>query len=150
LDFIQNHALHFYAKLQLSYATILSPATGIVSKKNVEPGQLVNAGTPLCAVVSDSVYVIANFKETQLERMKDSLPVEITADAFPDSVINGYIYRFSAATGAKFALLPPDNATGNFVKVVQRIPIKIKLKEDKATMDLLRPGMSVNVSVKLN
>ena len=140
-----------YAKLQLSYATIISPATGLASRKNVEPGQLVNAGTPLFAVVSDSgVYVIANFKETQLTKMKEGLSVAIEADAFPDKEINGTVYRFSAATGAKFSLLPPDNATGNFVKVVQRVPIKIKLNGDKETMARLRPGMSVKVSVKLD
>ena len=115
-----------YAKLQLSYATIIAPASGLASKKNVQSGQLVNAGTPLLSIVSDeNIYVIANFKETQLTKMKEGLAVEIKTDAFPDENIEGTIYRFSAATGAKFSLLPPDNATGNFVKVVQRIPIKI-------------------------
>ncbi len=140
-----------YAKLQLSYATIISPATGLASRKNVEPGQLVNAGTPLFAVVSDSgVYIMANFKETQLEKMRVGLPVAIEADAFSDKNIEGTVYRLSAATGAKFSLLPPDNATGNFVKVVQRVPVKIKINADKETMAALRPGMSVKVSVKID
>lgn len=150
-DVDQKQADLDYAKLQLSYGTITSPTTGTVSQKNVELGQLVNAGTPLCAVVSDSaVYITANFKETQLTNMKVGLPVSIVVDAYPDKEINGTVYRFSAATGAKFSLLPPDNATGNFVKVVQRIPVKILLDTDKATLAMLRPGMSVKVSVKIN
>ena len=140
-----------YAQLQLSYATILSPSTGLASKKNIQAGQFVNAGTPLFAVVSESgVYVIANFKETQLEKMKPGLPVEIKTDAFPDQRIQGTIYSFSPATGAKFSLLPPDNATGNYVKVVQRVPVKIKLNAGKEIAEKLRAGMSVRVSVKLD
>ncbi|MEP7167827.1 MAG: HlyD family secretion protein [Bacteroidota bacterium] len=140
-----------FARLQLSYTIITSTANGIASRKSVQPGQLVSAGSPLFAVVSDNdVYVIANFKETQLTKMKEGLPVEIKADAFPDEKIEGSVYRFSAATGAKFSLLPPDNATGNFVKVVQRIPVKIKLSGNKDLLAKLRPGMSVKVSVKLD
>ncbi len=140
-----------YAKLQLSYATIIAPATGLASKKNVQQGQLVNAGSPLLSIVSDSnIYVIANFKETQLTRMKEGLSVEIKTDAFPGEKIEGTVYRFSAATGAKFSLLPPDNATGNFVKVIQRVPVKIKLNANKEIVSRLRPGMSVRVSVKLD
>lgn len=140
-----------FAKLQLSYATILSPVAGTASRKSVQPGQLVNAGSPLFSVVADeNVYVIANFKETQLTNMKEGLPVEVITDAFPDTKIEGTVYRFSAATGAKFSLLPPDNATGNFVKVVQRVPVKIKLNGDKEMLNKLRPGMSVKVSVKLS
>jgi len=140
-----------FATLQLSYTIVTAPANGIASRKNVEPGQLVNAGAPLFAVVStDDICVIANFKETQLTRMKEGLPVDVQADAFPDEKINGTIYRFSAATGAKFSLLPPDNATGNFVKVIQRVPVKIKLSGNKVALSRLRPGMSVRVSVKLD
>jgi membrane fusion protein (multidrug efflux system) len=140
-----------YAKLQLSYATITAPASGIASKKNIQPGQYVNAGTPLFSIVSDNgVYVVANFKETQLERMKTGLPVDVKVDAFPSEKVDGSVYSFSAATGAKFSLLPPDNATGNYVKVVQRIPVKIKLNGDKNLHAMLRPGMSVKVSVKLD
>ncbi|MCX6290451.1 MAG: HlyD family secretion protein [Bacteroidetes bacterium] len=140
-----------FAKLQLSYATITAPASGHASKKNIQNGQYVNAGTPLFAIVSgNGAFVVANFKETQLEKMKTGLPVEIHADAFPDETISGIVYSFSAATGAKFSLLPPDNATGNFVKVVQRIPVKIKINATKEIMDKLRAGMSVRVSVKVD
>jgi membrane fusion protein (multidrug efflux system) len=139
------------AKLQLSYTIILAPATGTVSKKNVQIGQLVNVGSPLCTIVgTDGVYVIANFKETQLQKMKEGQLVDVKVDAFPDEKISGKIYRFSAATGAKFSLLPPDNATGNYVKVVQRIPVKIKIEGPGDRIKKLRPGMSVKVAVELN
>jgi membrane fusion protein (multidrug efflux system) len=137
-----------YAKLQLSYTTIVAPASGIVSKKNIQIGQLVQAGQTLFSIVNDnSLYITANFKETQLTNLKNGQKVDIEVDAFPDMKIQGEVYNFSPATGAKFSLLPPDNATGNYVKVVQRIPVKIKIKADKETMARLRPGMSVNVSV---
>jgi membrane fusion protein (multidrug efflux system) len=140
-----------YARLQLSYATITAPVSGLVSKKNIQTGQFINAGTPLFSIVSESgMYIVANFKETQLEKMKTGLPVEVKADAFPDQAIPGTVYSFSPATGARFSLLPPDNATGNFVKVVQRVPVKIKLNADKETIEKLRAGMSVSVSVKIN
>ncbi len=140
-----------FAKLQLSYATILAPVSGLASKKNIQAGQYVNAGSPLFAVVSENeIYVVANFKETQFEKMKTGLPVEVTADAFPDQKINGTVYSFAPATGAKFSLLPPDNATGNFVKVVQRVPVKIKLNAGKEILEKLRAGMSVRVSVKID
>jgi membrane fusion protein (multidrug efflux system) len=140
-----------FATLQLSYASIVAPVSGLASKKNIQVGQFINAGTPLFSIVSESgIYVVANFKETQLDEMRTGLPVEIKIDAFPDQKISGTVYSFSPATGAKFSLLPPDNATGNFVKVVQRVPVKIKLNADKETMDKLRPGMSVAVSVKIN
>jgi len=137
-----------YAKLQLSYATIKSPAAGIVSKKNIQLGQLVQAGQTLFSVVNDnSIYITANFKETQLDKIRSGQKVDIEVDAYPELKLEGTVYNFSPATGAKFSLLPPDNATGNYVKVVQRIPVKILIKADKDTMAKLRPGMSVNVSV---
>jgi len=137
-----------YAKLQLSYTTINAPSAGITSKKNIQLGQLVQAGQTLFNIVNDnSLYITANFKETQLTNMKNGQKVNIEVDAFPDVELHGEVYNFSPATGAKFSLLPPDNATGNFVKVVQRIPVKIKINADKETMAKLRPGMSVNVSV---
>lgn len=137
-----------FAKLQLSYTTIYSPTGGIVSKKNVQKGQLVQAGQTLFSVVNDnSIYVTANFKETQLNNLRSGEKVNIEVDAYPDLKLQGEVYNFSPATGAKFSLLPPDNATGNFVKVVQRVPVKIKIKANKDVMDKLRPGMSVNVSV---
>jgi len=138
-----------FAKLQLSYTDIKSPATGIVSKKNVQKGQLVQAGQSLFSIVNDnSIYVTANFKETQLEEITPGLKVKIETDAYPDEDIEGEVYNFSPITGAKGSLLPPDNATGNYVKVVQRIPVKIKItKISKTLLSKLRPGMSVKVSV---
>ena len=139
-----------FAKLQLSYTTLVAPVSGIVSKKNVELGQFVQAGQSLFAIVLDSdVWVVANFKETQLEKMKVNQTVDIVVDAYKDKKIEGYIHSFSAATGARFSLLPPDNASGNFVKVVQRVPVKIKLKADKEILNLLRPGLSVRVVVNI-
>jgi membrane fusion protein (multidrug efflux system) len=140
-----------FAKLQLSYTEIKAPATGIVSKKNVQKGQLVQAGQSLFSVVNDgSIYVTANFKETQLEKIKTGSKVEIEVDAYPNEKIEGEVYNFSPITGAKGSLLPPDNATGNFVKVVQRIPVKIKINPSKELLPKLRPGMSVKASVSTN
>ncbi|HTD39853.1 MAG TPA: HlyD family secretion protein, partial [Mucilaginibacter sp.] len=137
-----------YAKLQLSYTTVTAPSAGITSKKNIQLGQLVQAGQTLFNIVNDnSLYITANFKETQLTNMKNGQKADIEVDAFPDLKLHGEVFNFSPATGAKFSLLPPDNATGNFVKVVQRVPVKIKINADKETMAKLRPGMSVNVSV---
>lgn len=137
-----------YAKLQLSYTTVKAPSSGLAAKKSVQLGQLVQAGQTLFSIVNDnSLYITANFKETQLTNMKNGQKVEVEVDAYPDLKVEGEVYNFSPATGAKFSLLPPDNATGNFVKVVQRVPVKIKITAEKATMDKLRPGMSVSVSV---
>ncbi|MBL4678638.1 MAG: HlyD family secretion protein [Mucilaginibacter sp.] len=137
-----------FAKLQLSYTNIKSPATGLAAKKNVQVGQLVQAGQTLFSIVNDnSLYITANFKETQLENIRNGQKVDVKVDAYPDLKIEGQVYNFSPATGAKFSLLPPDNATGNFVKVVQRVPVKIKLSGSKEDIAKLRPGMSVDVSV---
>lgn len=140
-----------YANLQLSYTTIHAPVSGTTSKKSVQIGQLVNQGQNLFSVVKDSaLYITANFKETQIEKMKVGNPVEIKVDAFPDLVVKGEVESFSPATGAKFSLLPPDNATGNFVKVVQRIPARIRITSGTEVMQKLRLGMSVYVSVKID
>jgi membrane fusion protein (multidrug efflux system) len=137
-----------YAKLQLSYTVVKAPSSGIASKKDVQLGQLVQAGQTLFNIVDDnSIYITANFKETQLDKIRDGQKVEIDVDAYPEMKLKGTVYNFSPATGAKFSLLPPDNATGNFVKVVQRVPVKIKIDAPKEDMDKLRPGMSVSVSV---
>ncbi|UOQ73599.1 HlyD family secretion protein [Hymenobacter cellulosilyticus] len=137
------------AKLQLSYTTITAPANGVVSKKNVQPGQIVSPGQQLMGLVaSEKTWVIANFKETQLENMKVNQPVTVEVDAYPNEEFVGHIESLSAATGARFALLPPDNASGNFVKVTQRVPVKIVL--DKADPEHpLRAGMSVTATVKV-
>jgi len=140
-----------WARLQLSYATVAAPATGVVSKKDVEVGQLVAAGQPLMAIVEGSeVWVVANFKETQLRKMRVGQAAEFTVDAYPKKVFRGRVDSFSAATGAKFSLLPPDNATGNFTKVVQRIPVKILPTEAPDARYPLRAGMSVNATVDLD
>jgi len=139
-----------YAKLQLSYTMVKSPADGITSKKNVQVGQLVQAGQTLFSVVNDnSLFITANFKETQLDKIRNGQKVEIDVDAYPDIKYEGSVYNFSPATGAKFSLLPPDNATGNYVKVVQRVPVKIKIEGSKENLAKLRPGMSVSVSVRV-
>ena len=138
-----------YAKLQLSYAYILAPVSGTVSQKNVQPGQLVQIGQPLFSVVDSSIWVLANFKETQVGDIRIGQDVEVDVDAFSGKPLDGKVVDFSAATGAKFALLPPDNATGNYVKIVQRVPVKIIIAGgDKDVIKALRPGMSVSVSVK--
>ncbi|MBO3271138.1 MULTISPECIES: HlyD family secretion protein [Hymenobacter] len=135
------------AKLQLSYTTITAPANGVVSRKNVQPGQVVAPGQQLFGLVaSDRTWVVANFKETQLENMKVGQKVNIEVDAYPNEEFEGHVESLSAATGARFALLPPDNSTGNFVKVTQRVPVKIAL--DKVDPEHpLRAGMSVTATV---
>jgi membrane fusion protein, multidrug efflux system len=136
------------AALQLSYTRVTSPVSGIVSRKQVEVGQLVQAGQPLLTVVSDTgVWVTANFKETQLSDLKVGQPVELEVDAYGGCSAKGTVSSLSAATGAKFALLPPDNATGNFTKVVQRVPVRIAITEGCGKDRPLRPGMSVAAHV---
>ena len=140
-----------YARQQHDYTVVIAPSTGVASKKGVQIGQLVNAGSPLFSVVAGSnAFVIANFKETQLDKIRKGQTVEVTVDAFPEHAFIGTVYSFSPATGAKFSLLPPDNATGNYVKVVQRVPVKILLNSDSSSTTLLRPGMSVHVSVQID
>jgi membrane fusion protein (multidrug efflux system) len=140
-----------YARLQLSYAEIVSPAGGVVSKKSVEVGQLVQAGQPLMAIVEDQdVWVVANFKETQLRKMRVGQPVEVEVDTYSNRVFHGRVESLAAATGAKFALLPPDNATGNFVKVVQRVPVKIVFTDPPDPRAPLRAGMSVTAIVRVD
>ncbi|MDO7850806.1 HlyD family secretion protein [Hymenobacter convexus] len=137
------------AKLQLSYTTIVAPQDGIISKKNVQPGQVVGPGQQLFGIVGSArTWIVANFKETQLEDMKVGQPVKLEVDAYPKEEFQGHIESLSAATGARFALLPPDNASGNFVKVTQRIPVRIAL--DKVDpQHPLRAGMSVNAVVQV-
>jgi membrane fusion protein (multidrug efflux system) len=139
-----------YVELQLSYANLAAPASGFVSRKSVEVGQMVQVGQPLLAIVEDNeIWVVANFKETQLKKMRVGQPVEIQVDAYPKKIFHGRVESFAAATGAKFALLPPDNATGNFTKVVQRVPVKIVLTDPPDPATPLRAGMSVNAIVRV-
>lgn len=137
------------AKLSLAYTVITAPTSGTVARRSVEPGALVQAGQSLMAVVPDSaVWVTANLKETQLAEVRVGQPVHFTVDAYPGRTFEGTVESLSPATGARFALLPPDNATGNFTKVVQRVPVRIAVAT--TTPDApLRPGMSVEVDIRI-
>lgn len=136
------------ATLQLSYTRIMAPLAGSVSRKQVEVGQLVQAGQPLLTIVADSSGIVtANFKETQLADLKVGQLAEIEVDSYPGCIAEGKVESVSAATGARFALLPPDNSTGNFTKVVQRVPVRIAIVKGCGAGRPLRPGMSVTVHV---
>ena len=136
------------AALQLSYTRITAPGEGIVSQKDVEVGQLVQAGQPLFALVPlQDVWVVANLKETELAHVSVGDQVAIEVDTYPGRRFSGRVDSLSPATGAKFSLLPPDNATGNFTKVVQRVPVKIRLDGPKDPLHPLRPGMSARVVI---
>jgi membrane fusion protein (multidrug efflux system) len=146
----QHQATLEAAKLQLSYVVLKAPVDGIVSKKDVEVGQFVQAGQPLLAIVQGTdTWVSANFKETQLAKMHPGQSAEIEVDAYPGKVFHGRVESLAAATGARFSLLPPDNATGNFTKVVQRIPVKIVFTDPADPHHPLRVGMNVSVTVNL-
>ncbi|MBB5573172.1 MULTISPECIES: HlyD family secretion protein [Rhizobium] len=135
------------AELNLSYTEIVAPVGGTVGARTLRIGQFVTAGTQLMAVVPlNAVYVVANFKETQLTYVRPGQPVEIKVDSFPDAAIKGRVDSVSPASGLEFSLLPPDNATGNFTKIVQRIPVKITL-DDASLAGLLRSGMSVEPEI---
>ncbi|MBL0940923.1 MAG: HlyD family secretion protein [Gemmatimonadaceae bacterium] len=139
------------AALQLSYTSITAPLSGTVSRKQVELGQLVQAGQTLMSVVSDSgLYVTANVKETQLARIRPGQVVHLEVDAYDGATIEGEVESIASTTGAKFALLPPDNATGNFTKVVQRVPVRIRVTKDLGAERPLRPGMSVVANIVVN
>jgi membrane fusion protein (multidrug efflux system) len=140
-------AIEAQARLNLGYATITAPVDGTVGARSLRVGQYVQAGTALMAVVPlKAVYVVGNFKETQLTDVRPGQPVEIRIDTFPGARLNGHVDSLAPASGLTFALLPPDNATGNFTKIVQRIPVKIAL-DDGALAGLLRPGMSVEPTI---
>ncbi|MEO8961399.1 MAG: HlyD family secretion protein [Ginsengibacter sp.] len=140
------------AKLKLSYTIITAPEDGRLSRVNVQEGQLLQAGQSLFNIVrGKKIWVVANFKETQIRKMAVGQKVTINADAFPRHDFQANLSSFSPATGAKFSLLPPDNASGNFVKVVQRLPVKIEFNNPSdSLLERLRPGMNVNVDVHLN
>ena len=141
-------AVESQARLNLSYATIVAPVDGVVGARTLRVGQYVQAGTQLMAVVPASqAYVVANYKETQLADVRPGQPVEIQVDTFPGYKFHGRVDSVAPASGQEFALLPPDNATGNFTKVVQRIPVKITLDPGTPLAEMLRPGMSVYPTV---
>lgn len=136
------------AELNLQYATLKAPARGVVSKKSVNVGQVIQPGQALMVLVlTDDVWVTANFKETQLSDMRPGQTVTISVDAYGGRTFQGKVESIAAATGARFSLFPPENATGNFVKVVQRVPVKIVLDQGQDPDHLLRPGMSVTPTV---
>jgi membrane fusion protein, multidrug efflux system len=137
-------ALADLARINLRYTRITAPVDGMVGQRQVQDGQYLSAGTQVVSIVPlPNIWVIANYKETQMTRVRIGQPARVTVDAFPGRVLNGHVDSWSPASGAQFSLLPPDNATGNFTKVVQRIPVKIVLDPDPVLNDLLRPGMSV-------
>jgi membrane fusion protein (multidrug efflux system) len=137
-------------KLKLSYYTIAAPVNGKIGKKSIEPGQFIQISQPLMTIVdASSFWVVANFKETQVRKLVAGMEADITIDAFPNEKIKGKILSIAESTGAKTSLLPPDNASGNFVKVTQRIPVKIEILEIAKYKSMLRAGMSLEVSIPL-
>jgi Multidrug resistance efflux pump len=139
------------ARLNLSYAVITAQADGLVSKVGVEPGQYLQAGQSLFSIVlNDDKWVVANFKETQFNKMRVGQKVLVHADAFPKHDFEAELTSFSPATGSQFALLPPDNSSGNFVKVVQRLPVKIEFNKNDSLIRQLKAGMNVTVDVHVD
>jgi membrane fusion protein (multidrug efflux system) len=146
----QQRALLDQARLNLSYTVINAPATGIIGKKSAEIGENVSPGESLMALVPlEDIWVTANFKETQLKHMKPGQKVVFSVDAY-DREYHGHVTGIGGASGSRFSLLPPENATGNYVKVVQRVPVRIDLDPGENTDHLLRPGMSVDPKVYIN
>jgi membrane fusion protein (multidrug efflux system) len=135
------------AQLQLSYATIVAPSDGVVTRKSVEAGQIIQPGQGLFTLIPlNDVWVTADFKETQLAKVRPGQKAEIDVDMYGKTV-TGYVDSIAGATGSRLSLLPPENATGNYVKVVQRIPVKILLDPDSADKAILRPGMNVEATI---
>ena len=148
-DLHAKEAASTVAQVNLRYTKILAPTDGIVGERQVRPGQLVSPGTQVMTLVAETKWVQANFRETQLTHMKVGDAVEIRVDEYPGKIVRGKVLEIAPASGSQFALLPPDNATGNFTKVVQRIPVKISL-DDPALASQLRPGLSVTAVVRTN
>jgi membrane fusion protein (multidrug efflux system) len=136
-----------FARLQLQYTKVYAPESGNVTKRNIECGDFAAAGQPLLAIVRHERWVIANFKEVQLYPMRVGQPVEVRVDSFPDTPLRGHVQSLQSGTGSRFELLPPENATGNWVKVVQRLPVKIVFEPGQPGVDRLEPGMSAEVTV---
>jgi membrane fusion protein (multidrug efflux system) len=144
----QARAALVLAQNDLANTAIRAPIAGIAGKRTGQIGQYVKPGTELLSLVPlPRVYVTANFKETQLTRMRPGQPAEVSVDAYPDRPLAGWVESFAPGSGAEFSLLPPENATGNFTKIVQRVPVRIALPKDGAAVPLLRPGLSVTVTV---
>jgi membrane fusion protein, multidrug efflux system len=137
------------AELNLGYAKVTAPVAGIIGKRSVNIGDRVQPGQQLMALTQNAqIWVTANFRETQIERMRPGQPVTVHVDAI-DRDYEGTVENFAGATGSRYSLLPPENATGNYVKVVQRIPVRITFKPDQPEMERLRPGMSVEPKVRV-
>jgi membrane fusion protein (multidrug efflux system) len=143
----QVRALLAQALLNLSYTKIYATQAGTVANKNVEAGNFVEPGQALLSIVPDTLYVIANYKETQLARVRPGQHCVVTVDALPGVRLQGHVDSIQRGTGSRFALLPPENATGNFVKVVQRVPVKITLDNREQGAQLITPGMSVETRI---
>ncbi len=144
----QREAELTLAQIRLGNTAITAPFDGIISKKAVESGQFISVGAPICAAVDmNNIWVTANFKETQLDDLKPGQPVKVEVDAYPNLDLTGHVVSLSGATGARFSLLPPDNSTGNFVKVTQRLSVRISLDTPQDSTVLLAPGLSVVVDV---
>jgi membrane fusion protein (multidrug efflux system) len=143
----QAHAMLAQATLNLSYTKIYAPQPGSIANKSVEPGNFVQPGQTLLSIVPDKIYVIANYKETQLTQVRPGQSVTIFVDAFPDLRLHGHVDSIQRGTGSQFALLPPENATGNFVKVVQRVPVKIEFDNPGEALKWISPGMSVETAI---
>jgi membrane fusion protein (multidrug efflux system) len=147
-DMARLAAIEHQAELNLSYTTVVAPIAGTVGARSLRVGQYVQAGTALMAIVPlRQAYVVANYKETQLTDVRPGQPATIDIDTFPGKTIRGHVDSIAPASGLEFALLPPDNATGNFTKIVQRIPVKIALEPDDPLAGLLRAGMSVEPTI---
>ena len=138
------------SRTNLDYTRITAPEGGIVSERKVRPGQLVSPGTQVISLVQSEIWVQANYKETQVRHLRAGDPAEIRVDAFPGVILRGKVDQVAPASGSQFALLPPDNATGNFTKIVQRVPVKIVLDAGQETAKRLRPGLSVIATVRTN
>ena len=144
----QQQAIEHQAELNLSYTTITAPVDGTVGVRTLRVGEYVQAGTQLMAIAPlQAVYVVANYKETQLTDVRPGQPVTIDVDTFPGTTVHGHVDSLAPASGQEFALLPPDNATGNFTKIVQRIPVKIEIDKNEPLLGRLRPGMSVEPTI---
>jgi membrane fusion protein (multidrug efflux system) len=147
----QNEAAMHQAELELSYTKVVAPQSGLITHRTVEQGAYVQIGQPLLAIVLPHVWVVANFKETQLTHMRAGQPVEIMMDAYPAHKFTGHVDSIQTGTGARFSLFPPENATGNYIKVLQRVPVKIVFDESSLTDSnlVLGPGMSVEPKVRV-
>jgi membrane fusion protein (multidrug efflux system) len=138
------------AKINLDRTRVKAPVTGTLAKKNVNPGKYVEPGQPVVPIVEKEMWIVANFKETQIEKIRVGQHVDIDVDAYPGVTFKGHVASFQPGSGAVFTLLPPENATGNFVKVVQRIPVKIVLDSDPDPVHPLWPGLSVTPNVDIS